>query len=75
MNAEWVRQKGGEEVANKLKDIRLKNEMTQAELAEKSGVSRQTIIGIENGTRVNVNTGTLVKLSNVLNCSLEELFS
>jgi putative transcriptional regulator len=34
---------------NVLKDLRAQNGMTQADLAEKLGVSRQTIIAIESG--------------------------
>lgn len=60
---------------NKLKEIRTSKKVSQAELAEKSGVSRQTIIAIENGTRVSVTTNTLVKLAKALGCSVEDIFS
>lgn len=36
-------------LANKVRDFRTKNKMTQKDLAEKVGVSRQTIIKIEKG--------------------------
>lgn len=60
---------------NKLKEIRTSKKVSQAELAEKSCVSRQTIIAIENGTRVSVTTNTLVKLAKALGCSVEDIFS
>jgi len=34
---------------NRLKDLRAEHAMTQADLAAKLGVSRQTVIAIENG--------------------------
>ena len=34
---------------NRLKDLRAEHGMTQADLAGKLGVSRQTVIAIENG--------------------------
>ena len=34
---------------NRLKDLRAEHGMTQADLAAKLGVSRQTVIAIENG--------------------------
>lgn len=59
---------------NNLKEIRTNRKVSQAELAEKSGVSRQTIIAIENGTRISVTTNTLVKLAKALDCSVEDIF-
>lgn len=59
---------------NNLKVIRSNRKLTQSELAEKSGVSRQTIIGIENGSRVSVTTNTLIKLAKALSCTIEEIF-
>jgi transcriptional regulator with XRE-family HTH domain len=56
-----------------LKRVRLDRNMTQAELSEKSGVGRVTIIRIESGRPVNASIGTLVKLSSALQCTLDEL--
>ena len=57
-----------------LKAIRMKNLMSQTELAEKSGISRQTINEIENGHRENISTFTLVKLSEALGCKIADIF-
>ena len=60
--------------ACKLKVMRMKRLMSQVELAEKAGVSRQTINEIENGCRKNVSSDTLVKLSEALGCSVSDIF-
>ena len=58
----------------KIKELREKRKLSQAELAELSGVSRATIIRLENTEEVVINTGTLEKLANVLNVSIKSLF-
>ena len=59
---------------NKVKYYRfLANELTQQDLAEKVGVTRQTIIAIEKGS-FNPSIKLALKLSNVLNAKLEDLF-
>lgn len=59
---------------NKLCEYRKKRRWTQAELAEKSGVSRATIAGIESGAIKNVKTDTLLKLSSALNAGITKIF-
>ena len=59
---------------NKLCEYRKKRRLTQAELAEKSGVSRATIAGIESGAIKNVKTDTLLKLSSALNAGVTKIF-
>lgn len=59
---------------NKLCEYRKKRKLTQAELAEKSGVSRDTIAGIESGAIKNVKTDTLLKLSSALNAQVARIF-
>lgn len=59
---------------NKLREYRRKRKMTQAELAEKSGVSRATIAGIESGAITNVKSDTLLKLSSALNYTVPTIF-
>jgi len=49
-------------------------EMTQAELASLSGVSRGTIAEIERGARTNVETETLQRLADALDLSVGDLF-
>ncbi len=58
---------------NKLKTIRKEKNMSQAELAEKSGVSRATIANIERGAQVEILVGTAAKLANALNVSVSEV--
>ena len=59
---------------NKLKEYRLKRKMTQAELAEKSDVSRTTIVYLERGSATVAKTDTLMKLATALNASVKEIF-
>lgn len=58
---------------NYLKVARAKKDLTQAALAEKTGVSRQAINNIEKG---NFNPSTLLalKMAKVLDSTVEELF-
>ena len=58
-----------------LKEYRLKKNMTQLELAERSGVSQRMIQNYEQGTNdINKAQGlTLQALAQVLNCSMEDL--
>ena len=59
---------------NKVKYYRfLANELTQQDLAEKVGVTRQTILAIEKGS-FNPSIKLALKLSRVLNVKLEDLF-
>ena len=48
--------------------------ITQEELAEKSGVSRVTISGLENGTERNTMSKTLIKLANALGTTVDQIF-
>lgn len=62
-------------MANKLREIRKSKGMTQEELAEKSGVSRSTIIAIENTTdSITVKSSTLTKLAQALNETISNIF-
>lgn len=56
-----------------LKQIREKSKMTQAELAEKSGVGRVTISRLETGELEETTLGTLSKLANALHVSIDDL--
>lgn len=58
-----------------LEKIRTKKGVSRLGLAKKSGISRQTIIEIENGTRTNLQTDTIRKLAEALDCEISELFS
>lgn len=58
----------------KLKEIRKASQMTQEELAEKSGISRGTIVAIENNEQKIVSTKTLLKLADALNTTVDAIF-
>lgn len=59
---------------NKLKEVREEIGLSQEELAQKAGVSRVTISGIESG-RMNVaKTDTLTKLADALGKKVTYLF-
>jgi putative transcriptional regulator len=62
-----------ERLANRLKDRRTELGLTQAELAEKVGVTRKTVNTVENG--VFTPSATLaIKLARALGLRVEELF-
>lgn len=61
------------ELANRLKEFRTATKFTQAELAEKVGVSRKTINTVENGVFV-PSTILALKLSAALGVRVEQLF-
>jgi transcriptional regulator with XRE-family HTH domain len=61
-------------MGNKITEVRESKNMTQEELAEKSGVSRTIISGLESGRVSNTTTGTLKKIADALGLSVNELF-
>jgi putative transcriptional regulator len=63
-----------ERLENRLKERRTELGFTQAELAERVGVSRKTVNTVENGVFV-PSTILALKLARALNVSVEELFS
>ena len=58
---------------NRVKDLRVAADLRQEDLAERTGVSRQTIISIERG-RYNPSLELAWKLSKTLGVTIEELF-
>ena len=58
----------------KIKEKRKEKNMTQEELATKSGVSRATISGLENGTVRATSSKTLVKLARALDTTVDQIF-
>jgi len=58
----------------KIKVLREKKGISQAELARISGVSRPTIVRLENSENIAINTRTLEKLAKALNVSIKTLF-
>ena len=62
-----------ERLANRLKDCRAELGVTQAELAERVGVTRKTVNTVENG--IFTPSATLaIKLAQALGVSVEQLF-
>jgi len=58
---------------NRLRDLRNRLNLRQEDLAEKAGVSRQTIISIESG-RYNPSLELAYKLASVFGLTIEEVF-
>ncbi|RLG25913.1 transcriptional regulator [Methanosarcinales archaeon] len=58
---------------NKLKEFREKDKMTQEKLANKIGVTRQTIISIENGKYI-PSLPLALKFAKIFKCKVEDLF-
>ncbi|TLS37956.1 helix-turn-helix transcriptional regulator [Pseudalkalibacillus caeni] len=56
-----------------IKEKRLAHDLTQEQLSERVGVSRQTIISLESG-KYKASLVLAHKLAQVFNCYIEELF-
>lgn len=59
---------------NKLRQARNEANMSQEELAKKSGISRTTISGIENNEDVVVKTSTIIAIANALEKRAQDIF-
>ncbi|MCR5350799.1 MAG: helix-turn-helix domain-containing protein [Acholeplasmatales bacterium] len=60
-------------IGERIKELRLKNSMSQEAFAEKIGLDRSYICRIESGQK-NLTLETLIKICEGLNVSLKELF-
>ena len=58
----------------RIKEVREAKKLTQEELAEKSGVSRGTIVALESGEEKTTTTKTLFKLATALETTVDQLF-
>ena len=58
----------------RIRELRLAAKMTQAQLAEKSGVSRSIINGLETGRATSTTTETVCKIADALGCSVGDIF-
>lgn len=61
-------------MGNKIREYRKKKKITQAELAQKSGVSRVTISQLEAGIERNTSSKTLLSIAKALNSTVDEIF-
>lgn len=59
---------------NKLRKYREAKNLTQTELAIKSGISRTTIVDIENDNKPDVKVSTLNALSAALDTTTKDIF-
>lgn len=65
---------GGEKLENNLREMREKRNLTQAQLAEKVGISQQAYSQIEKGD-TNPSLETALKISSALKISMGKIFS
>ena len=63
-----------DELGNRLRELRAKRNLTQAELAEKVGVSRKTINTVENGIFI-PSTVLALRIARALGTTVETVFS
>ncbi|MGB5934141.1 MAG: helix-turn-helix transcriptional regulator [Anaerolineae bacterium] len=63
----------GDRLNNRLKELRARFDLTQEGLAQRVGVTRQTIIAIE-GKRYNPSALLALKIAEVFDLPLEEVF-
>lgn len=61
-------------MGEKIRELRERKHMSQEELAEKSGISRQTISAIETGKADSVTTGTIGAIAKALGVSVSIFF-
>jgi putative transcriptional regulator len=62
-----------DELQNRLPELRARYRLTQQDLAQRVGVTRQTIIAIEKG-QYNPSTTLALKLAHVLQLPVEQIF-
>ena len=60
-------------LTNSIKDLRTRNGLTQADLADAVGVTRQTVIAIEQG-KYSPSLEMAFQISRVLDARLEDVF-
>lgn len=63
----------GDNLENKIQELRKKNKVTQSELADALDVTRQTIISLENG-RYNASLLLAHKIAVYFDKTIEEIF-
>jgi len=61
-------------MGNRIRETREQLNMTQEQLSEKSGVSRQTISALENGIERNTSSKTLLAIATAMNTTVDAIF-
>jgi transcriptional regulator with XRE-family HTH domain len=61
-------------IKNRLKELRISRNMSQEELSQKSGISRNTLSKIENNEEAIVTTRTIAKLADVFGVNPSDIF-
>jgi|MGYP000014894370 transcriptional regulator with XRE-family HTH domain len=57
----------------RIKERRMELDMSQEQLAQKSGISRMTISMLENGKQQDIKVSTLKRLAENLQCTIADL--
>lgn len=65
----------GEQIAKRIRELRLSQKLTQEQLAEQANIDPSVLSRIERGTRTNIRITTLDKLIHALNTDYQTLFS
>lgn len=60
-------------ISENIKKIRENNNLTQTELAEKTGLTRVTINRIETGAQKDISASNLNKIKEALGCNWDDL--
>jgi len=60
-------------ITSNLKSLRTKKSLTQADMAKKLGVKRQTYINYENNAS-NLKVSQLIQLADILECKIDDFF-
>lgn len=68
-----MRLSNARELGKKIKHARLISELTQIELAKKSGLAEGTIISIEQGCLKEPRPATIIKLAKALELDIDEM--
>ena len=58
-----------------LRSKRIKANLSQQELSERSGIPQQTISTIESGARKNIGVETLLPIATALGCTIDDLLT
>lgn len=61
-------------IKNNLRDIRMAKDLSQEDLAEKSGISRTMISALESQRKVDCKASTLVAISKALETPVADIF-